>query len=319
VHPGTDAENLEIFVESLRELRGVVVFMPTPFTSDDDVDLEAVTRQVSRLRRSSDVAAVVVAGGVGEYHALSVDEHVELVEVAVQASGGTLPVIAGTASDTKRSITVARAAARTGAAGLMMNPLAFVASSQEQLIRHFGSVAEASGRELIAFGTPETRLSARDLEGLVTAVPALSVYKDETGDLREFLRIVRSLGDRLLYMNGMAEPMAAVYPAAGALATASGLANALAPATASLWRAAVEGDRDRVAALSDLFQPLLELRSRVPGHTTAVLKALINVSHDADFRLDVRLPLRPLDAAELAELRSALEAFREQGFATTGD
>jgi 5-dehydro-4-deoxyglucarate dehydratase len=306
-------------VESLRELRGVVVFMPTPFTSNDDVDVEAVARQVSRLSRSSDVAAVVVAGGVGEYHALSIDEHVELIEVAVHASAGTLPVIAGTASDTKRSIIVARAVARSGAAGLLMNPLAFVASSMEQLIRHFGAVAEASGRELIAFGTPSTRLSAGDLAGLVTAVPAVSVYKDETGDIGEFLRIVRAIGDRLLYMNGMAEPMAAVYPAAGALVTASGLANALAPATASLWRAAVEGDHDRVAALSDLFHPLLELRSRIPGHTTAVLKALINASHDADFRLDVRSPLRPLDDEEQAELRRALDAFREQGFATTGD
>lgn len=296
-------------MKSLRELRGVVVFVPTPFTSDDAVDLEAFTRQILRLSESPDVAAIVVAGGVGEYYALAIEEHVELVEAAVEAAGGQVPVVVGTASDSKRSVTLARAAARVDAAGLLINPLAFVASSREQLIRHFGLVAEAGGRELIAFGTAETRLSVQDLQGLVTAVPAVTVYKDETGNLSEFLRMVHFFGDSLLFMNGMAEPMAAVYAAAGALTMSSGVANALAPASASLWQAALEGDRDRIARLSAAFDPILDLRSRIPGHITAVLKALIHSSHDAGFSLDVRPPLRPLDMTERSELEAALQAF----------
>ena len=300
-------------MSSLQDLRGVVVFVPTPFTSTDTVDADALSRQVDRVSGSDHVAALVVAGGVGEYHSLSVDEHVDVVEVAVHAAGGRKPVIVGTASDTGRSVTVARAVARTGAAGMMVNPLAFVASTREQLIRHYGLVAEAGGCEIIAFGTTETRLSVEDIEALIDAVPAVTVYKDETGDVAEFQHIVRRLGDRLLPMNGMAEPMAAVYAAAGALATASGVANAVAPASAALWEASVAGDHDRVSRLSQAFFPLLELRSRVPGHTTAVLKALINASHDSGFSVEVRPPLRALDPNERQELVAALRSIQDLG------
>ena len=297
--------------EFATHLRGVLAFVPTPFAADGTVDRKHLVRQITRLADDGSVSAVVVAGGVGEYYALDIDDYRDLIEAALEAAAG-LPVIVGTASSTRASTAVAAAARDLGAAGLMVNPLAFVASTPEQLLRHYGAVFEASGLGMIAFSTSAQRLDLHTLHHLCEAVPGVVAFKDEVGDLGAFLSVRRELGSRLMLVNGMAEPLARVYAAAGADAMTSGIANALPRLVVALWSAATSGDRRRVEEIETALTPLLELRSRVPGHQTAVLKAAIADAVDPDFPVEVRLPLRPLRSDERTELTAALDVARRE-------
>ena len=77
---------------------GSLVALVTPFDADNQVDYPALARLIDfHVREGSD--GLVIAGTTGEAATLSRDEHVELIERAVELVDGRLPVIAGTGSN----------------------------------------------------------------------------------------------------------------------------------------------------------------------------------------------------------------------------
>src|SRR5207253_7563737 len=73
------------------KLRGVMAFVPTPFTSDDRLDGDGLARQVDFLVRSG-AHVVVVCGGVGEFYSLEPGEYRDCMRIAVDAAAGRVPV-----------------------------------------------------------------------------------------------------------------------------------------------------------------------------------------------------------------------------------
>ncbi|KAG1250407.1 hypothetical protein G6F68_012820 [Rhizopus microsporus] len=88
--------------------------------------------------------ALVVVGTTGESPTVSMEEHAELIRVAVEHAAGRIPVIAGVgANSTDEAIHLTRHAKAVGAqAGLSVVPY-YNKPSQEGLYRHFRTIAEA--------------------------------------------------------------------------------------------------------------------------------------------------------------------------------
>src|SRR3954470_18042223 len=88
--------------------RGVYPAICTPFTADDDVDLEA-QRRVVRFALDCGSHGVVAFGLAGEVLKLSPDERRELTDVIVDEVGGAVPVFVGVGAPSVRvSIELAR-------------------------------------------------------------------------------------------------------------------------------------------------------------------------------------------------------------------
>ena len=284
-------------------LTGVLAFAPTPFTEDDRVDLDGLGRHVDQLCRDG-VGAIVIAGGVGEFYALDAVEHRACVAVAVEAAAGRVPVIAGVGHSTAIACRLASAAAEAGADGLMVNPLYFITPELEGLRRHYAAVGAAAGLGLIAFSTRSTPLGAPALEQLA-AVEQLVALKDENGDLRLFVEAMEALGDRLVWINGMAELLAAPYFGAGAAAMTSGIVNFAPELVLALWDAGAAGRLDVVRELvATRIRPLARLRELRPGYHVTVVKEAMNLRGLPGGQ--VRPPLVPLALDARAELEQAL-------------
>ncbi len=288
-------------------LSGLMAFLPTPFTDDDQLDTAAVERQVEFLVQGG-VDSVVVAGGVGEFYALTSDEHRELVVTAVGAASGRLPVIAGVGHSTTMAAELAGRAARSGASALMVNPLYFVRPELRGLIEHYRALGAAADLGLIVFSTRGARYGPNELEALAQ-VPQVAAVKDEVGDLDAFTRCRERLGNRYTWINGMAEPMAMEYAAAGAQAMTSGLANLDPLLSSEIWAAALAGDQARYDELMRRAEPILSLRRSRPGlHTTVLKEGTAWLGRTTPF---VRLPLVPLDESDrlaLVDMMSGLAA-----------
>ncbi len=78
----------------LEKLRGVIAPFTTPFAEDDSVDLGAVTAQVDWLIAEG-VHGLAAGGSTGEGHALTREEHRDLLAETVRATDGRVPVVAG--------------------------------------------------------------------------------------------------------------------------------------------------------------------------------------------------------------------------------
>ncbi len=75
--------------------RGVAPALVTPFTSDDDID-EAAFRRLIDAQIEGGVSALVVLGTTGENPTITEDERRRIVDAALDAADGRVPVIVGT-------------------------------------------------------------------------------------------------------------------------------------------------------------------------------------------------------------------------------
>ncbi|HEU4423379.1 MAG TPA: dihydrodipicolinate synthase family protein, partial [Pilimelia sp.] len=99
-------------------LHGLLSFPLTPFTSNDNVDLEVLAEHVDR-QIAAGPSALFVACGTGEFTALNLHEYRDVVSTAVRVAGGRLPVFAGTGGGPQLAREFAAAAAASGADGLL--------------------------------------------------------------------------------------------------------------------------------------------------------------------------------------------------------
>ena len=284
-------------------LRGVIAFTPTPFTPDDQVDFDGLARQVDFLCRNG-AHVIVVCGGVGEFFSLELDEYRECIRVGVDAAVGRKPVLAGIGHSTRIACGLAEHAERCGADGLMINPLYFIEPSEEGMLRHYRELGNASGLGMMMFSTKNAVYSPAMVERLAEVENVIAL-KDEWGDLKLFIETKERLGDRLAWINGMAEVLAAPYFGAGAAAFTSGIVNFAPQLTLAVWEAGSAGNWSELHRLvAEEIRPLAKLRERKRGYHITVVKEAMNILGLPGG--NVRSPLTPLAPEDRTELQDVL-------------
>ena len=96
-------------------IRGSIVALITPMLDDGSVDYAALRKLIDwHIAEGTDCVCVV--GTTGESPTVTVDEHCEIIRVAVEQATGRLPIMAGCgANSTKEAIELARFAKKVGA------------------------------------------------------------------------------------------------------------------------------------------------------------------------------------------------------------
>lgn len=130
-------------------LAGVVPIIPIPFHADESID------EVS-LRRTIDWVAAHGLGGMGlpaygsEFYKLSEAERDRVVEVAVEVCAGRIPVVAQANHGSARgAVELARRYAEMGADIIAFAIPRQFASTNEDLMRYCGAVADAVDRPIL--------------------------------------------------------------------------------------------------------------------------------------------------------------------------
>jgi 5-dehydro-4-deoxyglucarate dehydratase len=289
--------------ELQRQLRGVLAFTPTPFTSDDRLDLDGLARHVDFLCHSG-AHGIVVCGGVGEFSSLEPGEYRDCIRIAVEATGRRVPLLAGIGHSTRIACQLAEYAAKVGVDGLMINPPYFVEASEEGMFRHYQALDRAAGLGMMVFSTKDAVYTPAMVKRL-TEIETVVALKDEYGDIKMLIETMEQVGDRLAWINGMAEALAVPYCAAGVQGMTSGIVNFAPQLCLAVWEAAAAGRWDEARALiARRVRPLANLRARTRGYTIAVIKEAMNLLGMPGGY--VRAPLVSLARADRDELRRIL-------------
>ncbi|HSG20624.1 MAG TPA: dihydrodipicolinate synthase family protein, partial [Burkholderiaceae bacterium] len=77
---------------------GSLVAIVTPMKADGSLDLAAF-RALIDWHVASGTHGIVAVGTTGESPTVDVDEHLKLIQVAVEQAAGRIPVIAGTGAN----------------------------------------------------------------------------------------------------------------------------------------------------------------------------------------------------------------------------
>jgi dihydrodipicolinate synthase/N-acetylneuraminate lyase len=177
-------------------LKGVIVPATTPFTATEEIDEKAFTAQLEWLVAQG-VLGIVVGGSTGEGYALTDDEFVRLVDLAIEVAGPTLPVLAGIIADsTQAAVRRSRLVVGRRLAALQVAPPHYIfAPSEEGMIGFYRSLAEATPFPLLIYNViPWATVSPRQAGEIMRAVPGVVAIKQSGTDFSTYADLVRTVG-----------------------------------------------------------------------------------------------------------------------------
>ena len=281
---------------------GSIPALVTPFAAGR-VD-EAAFRVLIDWQIEQGSTGLVPCGTTGEVATLERAEHHRLIEVAVEAARGRVPVIAGCGSySTAASIAHMKAAQGAGAAAALVVIPYYNKPSQAGIAAHFRALADASDLPIIVYNVPGRTVADISVETLaeVAEIPSVVGIKDATGNLARVTAQRLACGEAFCQLSGN-DDMALGFNAMGGVGCISVTANVAPRLCADFQAATREGRWDDALALQDRLYPLhaAMFADASPGPAKYALSRL------RDFPVEVRLPMTEPSAAAKAAVDAAL-------------
>lgn len=244
---------------------GVIPACLMPFTSDLQVDESAYQSHLQDLASVDGVEAITINGHAAEVHALSIEEQIRSMEIAVAAVGDQVPLVAGI--HTSHSLQGAKLAKRAQSLGikslLVFPPDALSLGGQlrpESSIAHFDAIASECDLPLILFQYPlgsQLGYPINTLLNLCERFPTIRAIKDWCNDPALHERHIRELHAldqpvNVLSTHSMWLMSSLIMGCDGLL---SGAGSVIAHLQVALWRAVQDKDLARAQELNERIYP----------------------------------------------------------------
>ena len=288
--------------------KGVYPAMVTPFTDEEEIDVEGMRSNIAYLEKGG-VAGLVPCGSTGESATLTFDEHKKLVELTVDAA--SVPVIAGTGSNnTAEAVELTRYAQDAGAdAALLIVPY-YNKPMKSGLIKHFSAIAQACEIPLILYNIPGRTGINMDPETISTLaheysnVAGVKEASANFTQISNIIEITRGLEFSVLSGDdGLTLPMMAL----GATGVISVTADILPKQMGQLAQLCLEGNfakaRDVHYQLAPLFKALFIETNPIPVKKACDLLGLAGGP--------LRLPLTMMVEPNVVKLKETLAAYAD--------
>jgi 4-hydroxy-tetrahydrodipicolinate synthase len=135
-------------------LGAILTAIVTPFDDDLRVDEEAFVALLEYVcAHGSD--GVVACGTTGEAATLTDEEHLRVIELAVQHAPPGKTIVAGTGSnDTRHAVELTQRATALGADAVLSVTPYYVRPNRRGMIAHFEAVARATDKPVILYNIP---------------------------------------------------------------------------------------------------------------------------------------------------------------------
>jgi 4-hydroxy-tetrahydrodipicolinate synthase len=281
---------------------GVITALVTPFRGDA-IDEEALRRLVEE-QIAGGIDGLVPVGTTGESPTVTVEEHIRIIEIVVQAAKKRVPVIAGTGSNsTRETIELSAAARKVGADGLLLVTPYYNRPGQEHLFRHFKAVLDAVPLPAVLYNVPTRTASdlLPDTFARLAELPQVVGIKEATGSITRAAQILGRVGDRVAVLSGddaVTVPLFAI----GGKGVISVVSNVAPAAMSAMWDASVAGDWKKARELYFKMLPLAE-GLFVEVNPIPVKAALAMMGRISD---EIRPPLYALAPQHQDKLRAQL-------------
>ena len=132
---------------------GTFTAIVTPF-KNDRVD-EIAFRNLIQFQIDNGVSGIVPTGTTGEAATLDFDEHLRVIEIAVQEARGRCQIIAGTGSNaTQEAVELTQKAEGLGVDGVLLASPYYNKPTQEGIYRHYKKIAESTSLKLMLYNVP---------------------------------------------------------------------------------------------------------------------------------------------------------------------
>ena len=223
-----------------------------------------------------------------------------MIRYTVERAAGRIPVIAGTGTNnTEHVLRNTREACRVGADAVLVVTPYYNKATQNGLIKHFYTVADASTVPVIVYNVPGrtgVNIQPKTLAALAEH-PNIAGVKEASGNMAQMVEMAAVCGDKMDIYSGedaLTVPMMAM----GAKGTISVLSNVVPRESVAMTDACLAGDYKTAAAWQCRLLPLINaLFSEVNPIPAKAAVYAMGFGEDS-----LRLPLTPMEDATRCKL-----------------
>ncbi|HKM09715.1 MAG TPA: 4-hydroxy-tetrahydrodipicolinate synthase [Candidatus Methanomethylophilaceae archaeon] len=170
---------------------GCATALITPFKDDGTIDEDAFRRLID-FQEENGIDVIVPCGSTGESATLSPEEHVRVIEMAVDQAQKA-KVLAGAGSNsTAEAIVLSKHAEDLGADGILSISPYYNKPTQEGIYLHYKAVAEATEIPIVVYNVPgrtgSNITSATMLR--MAEIPGIDAVKEASGNVVQVQRIL---------------------------------------------------------------------------------------------------------------------------------
>jgi 4-hydroxy-tetrahydrodipicolinate synthase len=289
---------------------GTGTALVTPFRRDGSLD-EPTLRALIKRQIVAGVDFLVPCGTTGESPTLTHQEHLRVVEIAVELAKGKAPVLAGAGGyNTPEVITLARELADLGANGILSVTPYYNKPTQEGLFQHFKAIAEAVHLPIILYsvqGRTGVNIEPPTVQRLSQIANIIGI-KEASGNISQMCTILNAVPEDFLVLSGD-DAITLPLIALGGRGVISVASNEIPAEMTALTRLALAGDIAGAREIHRRFLPLMEINfvesNPIPVKTAMAEMGLLEPVW--------RLPLVAAKAENRARIRGVLESLNLLG------
>lgn len=276
--------------------KGAGVAIVTPMREDLEVNYDKLEELIEwQIAEGTD--CIVIAGTTGESSTLTTEEHVKVIQAAVDFTKHRVPVVAGTGSNcTREAVYLSKEAEAAGADGLLCVTPYYNKATQGGLIRYYTEIADAVRLPIIMYNVPgrtgcnilpETAaVLYRDVENIVAV-------KEATGNVAQAAKTMYLTDGKLDVYSGE-DAIVTPLMALGAVGVIS------------VWSNVAPGDVHRMC--QDFFDGNVEAAMKLQLKAQPLVEALFSEVNPIPVKAALNLMGR-----EVGSLRSPLTEMTEAG------
>ena len=287
--------------------KGSNVALITPF-KDNKLDVDAYIK-IIHFHLKSGTNGLVPAGTTGESPTLNHEEHQQVIEICIKESNGTIPVIAGTGSNsTSEAVSLTKHAEKVGAnAALVVTPY-YNKPTQEGLYQHYKSINDSCGIPIIIYNIPSRSVIDMSVDTMARLFELKNIVgvKDATGDLNRADQQRKKMGSDFILLTGE-DGNVLEFNKRGGVGCISVTANIAPKLCSDFQNFSLSSNKNEIKEserINDLLQPVhkaLFIESN-PSPVKYAAK-LLNLCND-----DVRLPLVKIMDSTKEAVKKALKS-----------
>ncbi len=285
-------------------LTGSIVALVTPMHADGSVDYPTLRKLIDwHIAEGTDCIGVV--GTTGESPTVNVEEHCEIIRVAVEQSAKRVPIMAGCgANSTAAAIELAKFARGVGADSQLQVVPYYNKPTQEGQYQHFKAIAEATGDlPIVLYNVPGRSVAdmQHDTVLRLAQVPGIIGIKEATGNIERAQWLIRDVPKGFGVYSGD-DPTAVALMLCGGHGNISVTANVAPRLMHELCVAALAGDARRAMEIQFKLMPVHK-NLFVEANPIPVKWAMARMGLCGG---TMRLPMTPLASSNEAVVESAL-------------
>ncbi|MST93888.1 MAG: 4-hydroxy-tetrahydrodipicolinate synthase [Pedosphaera sp.] len=284
---------------------GTYTAIVTPF-KNGTLDESALERLV-KAQIKGGVDGIVPVGTTGESPTLDYEEHIRVIELAVEFAHGKIKVLAGTGGNsTSEAIYLTKAAEEAGADGTLQVAPYYNKPSQEGLFQHFHAIARATKMPVVLYSIPGRcgiEIAVDTVNRLAHDSVNIVGIKEAGGNADRVSQLRQVLGPKFTILSGD-DSLTLPFMAVGADGVISVASNVIPREVAHLVDAFAKGKVGLAQRIHAKYYPLFK-DLFIETNPVPVKAALAMMGMVAE---EYRLPLVAMSGKNRETLRATLKA-----------